>query len=82
MFRILAAMFIESQFLTPERAHPQKPVEYIQQVLIPETAMRLIQEDRSILQQRDVTLEEAQEVMTSSVEFGGYVHDVEQNHVI
>ncbi|KAF9981709.1 hypothetical protein BGZ75_006931 [Mortierella antarctica] len=80
MFRILAAMFIESNFLTPERAHPQKPVEYIQQVLIPETAMRLIQEDRSLLQQREVTLEEAQEVMTHSVEFGGYVHDVEQSN--
>ncbi len=80
MFRILASMFIESQILTPERAHPQKPVEYIQQVLIPETAMRLIQQDRSALQQRDVTLEEAQAVMTHSVEFGGYVHDVEQSH--
>ncbi|KAF9575499.1 hypothetical protein EC968_002760 [Mortierella alpina] len=81
MFRILAAMFIESNFLTAERAHPQKPVEYVQQVLIPETAMRLIQEDRSLLQQREVTLEEAQEVMTHSVEFGGYVHDVEQSHL-
>ncbi|KAF9954859.1 hypothetical protein BGZ72_004233 [Mortierella alpina] len=81
MFRILATMFIESQILTPERAHPQKPVEYIQQVLIPETAMRLIQQDRIVLHQRDVTLEEAQEVMTRSVEFGGYVHDLEQSHV-
>lgn len=51
--------------------------EYIVHVLVPETGVRLIAEDRSIL-----SLVEARKVMQDSVEFGNYmqdIHDVSQN---
>lgn len=38
-------MFLQSGFLTPKMTSPQLPLEYIQQVLVPETAVRLIRND-------------------------------------
>ena len=71
-------MFIESNVLTHELAQPQKPIEYIQQVLVPEAGLRLIVEDRETLSgQGAISLEEAREIMMDSVEFGNYMHDIE-----
>lgn len=70
-------LFLETNILTSELAHPQKMDEYIVHVLVPETGVRLIAEDRSIL-----SLVEARKVMQDSVEFGNYmqdIHDVSQN---
>ncbi|KAF9432669.1 hypothetical protein BGZ76_010492 [Entomortierella beljakovae] len=81
--RILAKIFLESNLLTHEHSDPQKPIEYIQQVLVPEAGLRLIAEDRTLLnhmkdggQSEKVSLEEALEIMQESVEFGSYMHDV------
>ncbi|KAL1934888.1 hypothetical protein VTP01DRAFT_7070 [Rhizomucor pusillus] len=41
----LSSMFLQSGFLTPKMTSPQLPLEYIQQVLVPETAVRLIRND-------------------------------------
>ncbi|KAJ3086677.1 hypothetical protein HK102_012719 [Quaeritorhiza haematococci] len=58
-----------SPILTSATAHPQSVVEYVQDVLVPETALRLIAKDRNI------TLKEAKKVMAESSEFGTFVHD-------
>ncbi|CAO3608330.1 unnamed protein product [Cunninghamella blakesleeana] len=41
----LTSMFLHSGILTKEKIKPQLPVEYIQQVLVPETGLLLIQDD-------------------------------------
>ncbi|KAK5808713.1 restriction of telomere capping protein 4 [Linnemannia elongata] len=78
---VLVKMFIETQILTHESARPQVPIEYIQQVLVPETGVRLILEDRrgdgGGKVEGELTVEEAQAIMLDSVEFGNYVHDIE-----
>jgi len=79
LFKILARLFLESQFLTHEKANPQKPSEYIQHVLVPEAGVRLIAEDRRKSFSGDpISLGAAREIMMESVEFGSYVHDIEQ----
>ena len=50
-------------------------MEYLQEVLIPEVAVRLIQEDKGI------TVEKAREIMLESVEFGEYVHNDENQKI-
>jgi hypothetical protein len=78
-------MFIETEILTNEAARPQGPIEFIQQVLVPETGIRLILEDRRSCSvdggegegDASISVEEAQAIMLDSVEFGNYVHDIE-----
>lgn len=41
----LTNMFLHSGIITKEKVQPQLPVEYIQQVLVPETGLLLIQDD-------------------------------------
>ncbi|KAG0329584.1 hypothetical protein BG004_002305 [Podila humilis] len=74
LFEILAQMFIKSGILTFDLAKPQRPSEYVQQVLIPETGSRLILQD---LKQSGnaVTMEQARIIMAESAEFGSYVHE-------
>lgn len=82
---MLVKMFIETEILTNEAARPQGPIEYIQQVLVPETGVRLIMEDRQGFSadggkgegKASMSVEEAQAIMLDSVEFGNYVHDIE-----
>jgi len=50
-------------------------MEYLQEVLIPEAAVRLIQEDK------DITAEKAREFMLESVRFGEYVHNDENQEM-
>ncbi|KAF8938506.1 hypothetical protein BGZ58_000762 [Dissophora ornata] len=79
--KILVRFFLETNILTRELAQPQKPIEYIEQVLVPEAGLRLIAEDRRNLRLRDekededASLEEALEIMRDSVAFGTYIHD-------
>lgn len=75
----LAKLFLETDILTHELASPQKPIEYVQQVLVPEAGLRLIVEDRMGLGRdpEPISLEEAREIMMESVEFGNYIHDIE-----
>ncbi|KAF9113102.1 hypothetical protein BGX27_002212 [Mortierella sp. AM989] len=53
--KILVKLFLESEILTHDLAHPQKPIEYIQQVLVPEAGLRLIIEDRTKLKHQSRT---------------------------
>lgn len=70
----LVALFINKGILTIDHTKPQEPYEYVIHVLVPETASILISQDF------DVSLENAREIMINSVEFGNYVHDVENDY--
>ena len=60
-----------SHILTPMKSFPLKPLDYIQEVLVPETAIRLIFEDIG----GNYSLETAREIMIASSDFGEYVHN-------
>ncbi len=47
-------------------------MEYLQEVLIPEVAIRLIKEDY-----HEIQIEEARKIMKQSIRFGEYVHNDE-----
>ncbi|KAG0014957.1 hypothetical protein BGZ80_010134 [Entomortierella chlamydospora] len=75
--KILAKLFLETSILTYDLAHPQKPIEYIQQVLVPEAGLRLIVEDQANLDANNViSLEKARTIMLESVEYGNYMYDI------
>ncbi|KAF9921341.1 hypothetical protein FBU30_008679 [Linnemannia zychae] len=80
MTDVLTKMFIQTNILTHDYSKPQLPVEFVQNVLVPETGLRLIQEDRNIYSNSQtglISIEEAREIMMDSVEFGNYVHDAD-----
>ena len=52
-------------------SYPLKPVHYIQEVLVPEVATRLIFEDIG----GNSSLETARNIMIASSDFGDYVHN-------
>ncbi|KAI8889041.1 hypothetical protein K501DRAFT_282465 [Backusella circina FSU 941] len=68
---VLTDAFLASDILTIKLAAPQRPHEYVQQVLIPETAYRLIKEDYDDLFLDD---DEAKRIMRESVEYGEVMH--------
>ncbi|RIB10331.1 RTC4-like domain-containing protein [Gigaspora rosea] len=65
----LSKLFLDTNLLTYDLVASKKPVDYLQEVLVPETALRLISQDRGGLE-----LELAQEIMEDSADFGDYVH--------
>jgi hypothetical protein len=65
-------MLVNTNLLYPSLAVPQSIPEYIQEVLIPETGIRLIQEDFN-----SITVEEARKIMLDSIKFGDYLYDIE-----
>ena len=68
---MLIELFLKSDLLTPAISFPLKPQNYIQEILVPETAMRLILEDLG----GSNSLETAREVMIASSDFGEYIHN-------
>ena len=66
----LTEMFVQTGVLTIDLCAPQSSSQYLSQVLVPETAIRLIVEDY-----RGISLDVAKEIMVDSVDFGLYVHD-------
>ena len=75
----LRKLFIDTKILTKSLTSPQTPMEYLQKVLIPEVAVRLIQEDNRGI--TGITVEEAREIMIESVGFGAYVHSDENQEI-
>lgn len=61
--------FIIKKVLTKTHSSPQTPNQYLYDVLIPETASRLISED-----QDNISLERARIIMEESVDFGMLVY--------
>ena len=64
-------LFLTSNILTSINSFPLKPQNYIQEVLLPETAVRLIFEDIG----GNGSLETARNIMIDSSDFGEYVHN-------
>ena len=62
-------MFIQTEILTTNLCAPQSSSQYLNQVLVPETAIRLIAEDF-----KEISLDVAKEIMVDSIEFGSHVH--------
>ncbi|CAG8605266.1 16862_t:CDS:2, partial [Dentiscutata erythropus] len=75
ILRTLRTLFVESKKLFSNMIFPLSPMEYLAEVLVPETAIRLIAQDRNI------SLLESAEIMKDSTNFGMYIHDVEENNI-
>ncbi|RCH86958.1 hypothetical protein CU097_008141 [Rhizopus azygosporus] len=79
---VLSKLYLQSGILTKELTQPQLPLEYIQQVLMPEAGLRLIRQDLLNKSRRGHTsifhalpippnlTETAEKVMTESREYG------------
>ncbi|CAG8516144.1 184_t:CDS:2 [Scutellospora calospora] len=63
-------MFVKTRILTTNICAPQSSSQYLTQVLVPETAIRLIAEDFN-----NISLKAAKEIMIGGVEYGQYVYD-------
>ena len=70
--QVIYNMFVNTNLLYPALTVPQTIPEYIQEVLISETGIRLIQEDFN-----SITVEEARKIMQDSIDFGDYLYDIE-----
>ena len=66
---ILSELFLFNNSLTNDLVFPKKQVDYLQEVLVPETALRLISQDRG-----NIPLEEAKKIMEDSANFGDNVN--------
>ncbi|KAI8384597.1 uncharacterized protein BYT42DRAFT_492567 [Radiomyces spectabilis] len=82
---ILNSMFLQTGLLGKEQTSPQLPMEYLQQVLVPEVGYRLIRQDiinHSKHTPQDLTSDEtemslaerAKIIMSESSEFGSLIH--------
>ncbi|CAO3611676.1 unnamed protein product [Cunninghamella blakesleeana] len=75
---ILVKMYLHKGILNKELTSPQLPIEYIQQVLVPEVGYRLIREDLikdGKNKPNDPNIDdEAKIIMTKSSEAGSYLH--------
>ncbi|PKY33258.1 hypothetical protein RhiirB3_452018 [Rhizophagus irregularis] len=67
----LIDLFINTRILTAVKSYPLQSINYIQEVLVPETAMRLIFEDIG----SNSSLETARNIMIASSDFSDYVHN-------
>lgn len=66
----LNEIFLKSDYLDKKKTSPLTPIEYLQQVLVPESGMRLIKEDLNL-----INLHEACKVMEESSEYGSIVYN-------
>ncbi|KAJ3325851.1 hypothetical protein HDV06_002236 [Boothiomyces sp. JEL0866] len=77
IFKELLRIFkVEKSILTPERAFPQSVNDFIQLVLVPETALLLIATDQKLNIEDSQHLIEAETILKESNEFGNIVHGV------
>ncbi|KAI8875672.1 hypothetical protein K501DRAFT_289256 [Backusella circina FSU 941] len=81
MLDVLSDIYLKSEKLTKQLSAPQMPMEYVHQVLIPETAYRLIRQDivrRQLREHPGVPLmnanSKAKKVMRESGHFGEAMH--------
>ncbi|CAG8837638.1 34047_t:CDS:2, partial [Racocetra persica] len=75
ILRTFETLFVESKKLSSNIISSLSPMEYLAEVLVSETAIRLIAQDQNI------SLLESAEVMKDSTNFGMYVHDVEEYNI-
>lgn len=70
MMEVLNDMFLKTDKINKEMTKPLTPVEFLQQVLVPECGLRLIQQDMKL-----TTKKEALDVMKESTEYGSIVYN-------
>ncbi|KAI9346680.1 RTC4-like domain-containing protein [Pilaira anomala] len=66
----LNQVFLKTNELDKTKSSPLTPIEYIQQVLVPETGIRLIKQDLNLMD-----LNDASKVMKESTEYGSIVYN-------
>lgn len=66
----LNQVFLKTNELDKTKCSPLTPIEYIQQVLVPETGIRLIKQDLNLM-----NLNDASKVMKESTEYGSIVYN-------
>ncbi len=66
---VLSKLFLFNNLLTYDLVSPKKPIDFLQEVLVLKTALRLISQDRN-----NIPLEEARKIMEDSANFGDYMH--------
>ncbi|EPB92162.1 hypothetical protein HMPREF1544_00987 [Mucor circinelloides 1006PhL] len=70
IMQALFSLFLETSLITINNVKPLTPIEFIQQILVPEAGLRLIRQDRG----GKVDLEEAKRIMKESEEYGSIVY--------
>ncbi|GAN02066.1 conserved hypothetical protein [Mucor ambiguus] len=70
IMQALFPLFVETSIININNVKPLTPIEFIQQILIPEAGLRLIQQDRD----GKIDLEEAKRIMKESEEYGSIVY--------
>jgi hypothetical protein len=73
MMNTLVDMFRKTEVLTAESAHPQKPLEFLHEVLVPELTVMLIQEDYS-----GISFKDAKKIMEDSSPFGSHLFPLKE----
>ncbi|CAG8495488.1 2431_t:CDS:2, partial [Scutellospora calospora] len=61
---VLSDLFLYTNVLTSDLAYPKSQIDYLLEVLVPETALRLISQDRG-----NIELEDARKIMEDSSSF-------------
>jgi hypothetical protein len=74
MMNTLVDMFIKTNVITAASTQPQKPLEYIHEVLVPELTVMLIQEDYG-----GIPFEDARKIMEESSAFGCHLFPVDDS---
>ncbi|KAL9553287.1 hypothetical protein MBANPS3_003346 [Mucor bainieri] len=70
IMQALFPLFLETSIITINNVKPLTPIEFIQQILVPEAGLRLIRQDRD----GKIDLEEAKRIMKESEEYGSTVY--------
>jgi hypothetical protein len=66
----LDALLLQTKYLNKDNADPLAPVEFVQQILVPECAIRLILQDRN----NEITFKEAETILRESQQYGSVVY--------
>ncbi len=70
ILKALTEIFIWTEILSKDHYTSQFSSQYLSQILVPETTIRLIAKDYT-----NISLDIAKEIMIDSIEFELYVHD-------
>lgn len=83
IFDVLSNLYLKSGFLSKNLVSPQLPIEFIQQVLVPEAGFRLIRQDL-IKAAADIPPEctvKAKQIMTESCDYGSAMFPMEEPEI-
>ncbi|CEP08838.1 hypothetical protein [Parasitella parasitica] len=70
IMQALVALYLETSIINLKNVRPLTPIEFIQQILVPESGLRLIRQDHN----NKIDLQEAERIMKESEEYGSIVY--------